>query len=138
MNFGDNRPEGEKASARMSESVDQALEMVQELTKEIRTTSYLLHPPLLDENGLPAALSWYIRGLSERSDLIPPSQFQNNLAGFPVTWNSSFFAWCRNALPTYTGTRQQDGKHSDPPRFERILIEVRDQGKGIPRDRLAR
>jgi len=31
--------------------------------------SYLLHPPLLDEIGLSAALGWYIRGLSERSGL---------------------------------------------------------------------
>ena len=30
---------------------------------------YLLHPPLLDENGLPEALRWYIQGLKERSGL---------------------------------------------------------------------
>ena len=34
---------------------EQTQELVQQLTKEIRTTSYS-HPPLLDENGLPAAL----------------------------------------------------------------------------------
>jgi two-component system, NarL family, sensor kinase len=44
-------------------------ELVQRLTKEIRTTSYLLHPPLLDESGISAALSWYVEGLAARSRL---------------------------------------------------------------------
>jgi signal transduction histidine kinase len=53
----------------IAQSAEEIQEMVQQLTKEIRTTSYLLHPPLLDQNGLPPALSWYIRGLTERSGL---------------------------------------------------------------------
>jgi DNA-binding response OmpR family regulator/signal transduction histidine kinase len=44
-------------------------EMVQQLHREIRTTSYLLHPPLLDQVGLYSALSWYTQGLTERSGL---------------------------------------------------------------------
>ena len=40
-------------------------ETVQQLHREIRTTSYLLHPPLLDESGLSSALNWYVSGLVE-------------------------------------------------------------------------
>ena len=43
--------------------VEDSRELVQQLSKEIRTTSYLLHPPLLDENGLPEAIRWYVQGL---------------------------------------------------------------------------
>jgi signal transduction histidine kinase len=39
------------------------------MVKEIRTLSYLLYPPLLDEAGLPSALQWYIDGLVQRSSL---------------------------------------------------------------------
>jgi len=39
------------------------------VTQEIRTTSYVLHPPLLDETGLPAALRVYIDGLTQRTGL---------------------------------------------------------------------
>jgi signal transduction histidine kinase len=39
------------------------------LSQEIRTTAYLLHPPLLDESGLSETLRWYIQGLKERSGL---------------------------------------------------------------------
>src|SRR5580692_9508208 len=39
---------------------DQALQ-------EIRSTSYLLHPPLLDEAGFAAAAAWYVDGFNKRS-----------------------------------------------------------------------
>src|SRR5450759_3780627 len=39
---------------------DQAIE-------EIRTMSYLLHPPLLDEVGFGCAAEWYIEGFAKRS-----------------------------------------------------------------------
>ena len=53
----------------LRETAQECLEMVRLLSKEIRTVSYLLHPPLLDENGLSGAIQWYIQGLTERSDL---------------------------------------------------------------------
>jgi len=52
-----------KSKDRLAESValgEQAL-------KEIRTLSYVLHPPLLDQAGLVTALKWYVKGFSERS-----------------------------------------------------------------------
>ena len=52
-----------KSKDRLAESValgEQAL-------KEIRTLSYVLHPPLLDQAGLVTALKWYLKGFSERS-----------------------------------------------------------------------
>ncbi len=43
--------------------------LVRETSTNIRTISYLLHPPLLDERGLSSALPWYVEGFSERSDI---------------------------------------------------------------------
>lgn len=46
----------------------------------IRTLSYLLHPPFLDETGLVPALRWYAEGFAQRSgiavDLNLPSSFE--------------------------------------------------------------
>ena len=53
----------------LAAEAEQIQETVQQLHREIRTTSYLLHPPLLDESGLYSAISWYVQGLQERSGL---------------------------------------------------------------------
>ena len=50
---------------RLKESVD----ILRKVENEIRTLSYLLHPPLLDESGLTAALQWYVQGLEKRTGL---------------------------------------------------------------------
>jgi len=53
----------------LARQAEESEQMVRELSREIRTTSYLLHPPLLDECGLAESLLWYIRGLKEPSGL---------------------------------------------------------------------
>ncbi len=58
-----------RSAPELAGEAERIQEIVQQLHREIRTTSYLLHPPLLDENGLCSALSWYLQGLQERSDL---------------------------------------------------------------------
>ena len=58
-----------KEAAGLTEYVQESEQLVQQLSQEIRTMSYLLHPPLLDEMGLAEALRWYIQGLTERSGI---------------------------------------------------------------------
>ncbi len=50
-----------------------------ELSKEIRTLSYLLHPPLLDEVGLVSAIRWYVEGFSKRSKIQVELELPENL-----------------------------------------------------------
>src|SRR5262249_27598836 len=58
-----------RTSPDLSAEAEKIQATVQQLHHEIRTTSYLLHPPLLDETGLASALAWYIEGLHERSPI---------------------------------------------------------------------
>jgi PAS domain S-box-containing protein len=53
----------------LAEKASEIEQAVQQMSRELRTTSYLLHPPLLDESGISSALSWYVQGLAERSSL---------------------------------------------------------------------
>jgi signal transduction histidine kinase len=39
------------------------------MSREIRTISYLLHPPLLEIAALLSAMRWYVDGFSERSKI---------------------------------------------------------------------
>jgi PAS domain S-box-containing protein len=60
------------------DSISEMTALVRKVESEVRTLSYLLHPPMLDELGLRAALSWYAEGFAKRSEIkvnldIPPA-----------------------------------------------------------------
>ena len=56
----------EEAAAR---ALDKARQLTQQISREIRTLSYLLHPPLLDDLGLVSALKEYAQGFTDRSGI---------------------------------------------------------------------
>ncbi len=47
----------------------EAIRLADESMKEVRTLSYLLHPPLLEESGLASAVQWYLDGFAARSHI---------------------------------------------------------------------
>lgn len=61
-----NRFEGHSAA---HDRVKESMDILHKVESEIRILSYLLHPPLLDESGLTAALQWYVQGLEKRTGL---------------------------------------------------------------------
>src|ERR1700691_318905 len=72
--------------------------MVQQLHREIRTTSYLLHPPLLDESGLASALSWYLEGLAERSHIAVTLDVADNVGRLPTDMELAIFRLVQECL----------------------------------------
>jgi len=49
--------------------INEALRSIENLDSQVRTLSYLLHPPMLDENGLPFALHWFVEGFTKRTGI---------------------------------------------------------------------
>lgn len=128
--------------ARQNLSVDKAVEdshaLVQQLTKEIRTLSYLLHPPLLDENGLSQAIHWYVQGLMERSGLKVELEVSRDFGRLPAELELSLFRIVQESLTNIH--RHAESKNalirlSRGP--EVVSLEIRDTGKGISADKLA-
>jgi PAS domain S-box-containing protein len=91
---------------RFSEGIKDARELIQSLTQEIRTTSYLLHPPMLDEWGLSSALRWYVEGLAQRSDLSIEMQIPKDLGRLVPDVELAIFARVPDQHPS--PLRQQD------------------------------
>ncbi len=121
-----------------AKGIAEAEGMVQHLSREIRTTSYLLHPPLLDENGLPSALSWYVEGLKERSGLDVDLRIPDDFGRLPADMELVIFRIVQESL---TNVHRHSGSKTASIRVARednkIIVEIRDQGRGIIPEKLA-
>ena len=125
-------------NSKLVKAVEESRELVRQLSTEIRTMSYLLHPPLLDENGLPGAIHWYIQGLAERgslkSELIIPQDFGRLSDDMEVT----IFRIVQECL---TNIHRHSGSKTATIRLSRkgesVSLEIQDEGKGIPAEKLA-
>jgi PAS domain S-box-containing protein len=113
--------------------------VVQQLSREIRTTSYLLHPPLLDELGLSSALNWYVEGLAQRSGIAIKLDIADNFGRLPSDVELAIFRLVQECL---TNVHRHSGSKTASIRIfserESLHVEVSDQGKGIPPERLAK
>jgi PAS domain S-box-containing protein len=123
---------------RLSKSIKDAQDLIQNLTAEIRTTSYLLHPPMLDEMGLPFALRWYTEGLAERSTISVELKVPDDLGRLAPEVELAIFRLVQECL---TNIHRHSGSKTAVIRIARepdkIYAEVEDHGKGISPERLA-
>jgi PAS domain S-box-containing protein len=122
----------------LAEALKRARQLVQQLTREIRTMSYLLHPPLLEENGLPAALRWYAQGLTERSTLDVTLDIPKRFGRLPRDLELVVFRVIQECL---TNVHRHSGSKTVLIRIARaaknLTVTVQDHGKGIPPEKLA-
>jgi PAS domain S-box-containing protein len=117
--------------------LDDSQTLIQQLNKEIRTTSYLLHPPLLDENGLPEAIRWYLHGLMERSGLSVDLDIADDFGRLPNEMELAIFRVVQECL---TNIHRHSGSKIAMIRLSRtadaVALEIQDQGKGIAPEKL--
>jgi signal transduction histidine kinase len=123
-----------KAAGKVSDSVA----LVNDITTDIRTVSHLLHPPLLDEAGLASALRVYTGGFMERSKIHVDMQLPDDSVRLPQDIETAVFRLVQECLTNIH-------RHSESPVAKiRILasqdgihVEIEDQGKGIPPEKLS-
>jgi two-component system NarL family sensor kinase len=120
------------------EALTESIELAERSMSGIRTLSYVLHPPLLDEAGLVSALRWYVAGFAERSgievDLDLPSPFER----LPQVVETTLFRVVQEALinihrhaesPTASIRLRGDGRC--------LTLEIADRGCGVPSETIA-
>ena len=111
-------------------------EALQQSIREVRTVSYLLHPPLLDEAGLGPALRCYVDGYSERSGIAVDLEVAPSAERLPPDAELVLFRLVQEALTNVS-------RHSQSPtariRLARekasngrnIVLTVEDAGRGM-------
>ena len=111
--------------------------LVQEMSKEVRTISHLLHPPLLDEAGLSSAIRWYVDGFAQRSKINVDLDFPDDFGRLPREVEIATFRVVQECL---TNIHRHAGSPTAKIRLRHfdheVVVEVEDKGKGIPREKL--
>src|SRR5580704_14390138 len=133
MNLAALQRQADKLDSTGSRAVSENAAMVDQISREIRTLSHLLHPPLLDAAGLASALRWYVDGFSERSKIKVDVDIPEEFGRLPDEMEIAIFRMVQECL---TNIHRHSGGTSGAIRVRqedhRILVEVQDQGKGIP------
>jgi PAS domain S-box-containing protein len=124
--------EVEKLSANAGRALSESMGLVKELSAELRNISHLLHPPLLDEAGLPAAIRWYVERFSQRSRISVQLHLASDLGRLPREIETTIFRIVQESL---TNVHRHSGSSTAEVRVicERghITVEICDNGKGL-------
>jgi len=107
--------------------------LLDQVISEIRTMSHLLHPPLLDEIGLPSALRWYVDGFSERSKIAIDLDIGGEIERLGSDMEIAIFRVVQECL---TNVHRHSGSNRASLRLAKenghVRLEIKDAGKGIP------
>jgi signal transduction histidine kinase len=128
--------EAEKLSPGAAEALRQNTELAQQFSKEIRTISHLLHPPLLDEIGLLPAIKLFADGFAERSKIEVVVDLSPEIGRLPPNVEISIFRIVQECLSNVYRHSESKTAFIKVWSFDdkTLALEVRDQGKGIPTD----
>ena len=117
---------------RARHALSEARKVLREMSREIRTLSYLLHPPVLDELGLASAVKEYAHGFSERSGIALEIDVQPDFPRMPQEAETAFFRIVQESL---ANIQKHSGSSTGNIRLWNgqglIQLEIRDQGCGM-------
>jgi signal transduction histidine kinase len=113
--------------------VDDTGKLIDQAQSEIRTISYLLHPPLLDELGLASALQWYVNGFNKRSGIEVRLEVGEDVGRMPREYELTLFRIVQEALTNiHRHSRSRTAQISLYRQDDGIRLEIADQGCGVP------
>jgi PAS domain S-box-containing protein len=124
--------ERDNLSPSASRCITENMGLINQAVEEIRTVSYLLHPPMLEEMGLLSALEWYSEGFAQRSKVKVALELAPDLGRIPQDYELSLFRVAQECL---TNIHRHSGSSTATVKLTRttkeIKLEVEDTGKGI-------
>jgi signal transduction histidine kinase len=131
--------DAQKLSADVAKTAAESAALAKEVSDSVRTVSYLLHPPLLDEAGLKSALAWYAEGFEERSGIKVYLEMPSDLERQPSDLETAVFRIAQECL---TNIHRHSGSKTADIRICEfaggLALEIKDTGRGIPAETLAK
>jgi len=106
--------------------------LTDEAIKEVRTISYLLYPPMLEELGLKSAIPWYLDGFSKRSGIKTTFEVCPDFDRIPGDLELALFRVLQESL---TNVHKHSGSSTAGVRLlkndQAAILQIMDQGKGV-------
>jgi len=122
---------GQKPDA-PTQDLAQCICLAEDCIKEVRTVSYLLYPPMLEELGLKSAIPWYLDGFSARSGIKTSFEVQTDFGRLPRESELALFRVLQESL---TNVHRHSGSQTAHIRLLKrqrmCVLEIEDKGKGM-------
>jgi signal transduction histidine kinase len=130
-----------RSEATPSPMLEETRRLIDHAVTSVRTMSYLLHPPLLDEAGFEAAAHWFIDGFAKRTAMTIKTNFRHPDPGqdsvcknrMPEVAELALFRALQEGL---TNAHRHSASSSVEVTFQRLpdraLLEIQDFGRGLP------
>jgi len=124
-----------KRDAQTDEIVSKCSHLADDCIREVRTISYLLYPPMLEELGLKSAIPWYLDGFAERSGIKTSFECSAGFDRLPRETELGLFRVLQEALTNvHRHSESLVAKVRLRMEASSALLEIEDAGKGIRGD----
>jgi PAS domain S-box-containing protein len=113
-----------------AEELKECAQLIADCLAEVRTISYLLYPPMLEEMGLKSAIGWYLEGFTKRSGIKTSLEILPDFRRLPAEVELALFRVLQESL---TNIHRHSGSGTANIRLQvngSVILEVSDQGKG--------
>jgi signal transduction histidine kinase len=115
-------------------ALTESISLAERSMTQIRTLSYLLHPPFLDEMGLLSALRWYAAGFAERSGIKLDVELPERFERLPLDTETALFRIVQESLINiHRHAGSKTARILLRRDAESLVLEIQDRGHGIPK-----
>jgi signal transduction histidine kinase len=117
--------------------IDCRLPHLDRAMREVRTLSYLLYPPMLEETGLSSAIRWHMDGFSKRSDIRVTHEIADDVRLARDVELALFRVFQESLTNVHRHSQSETAYIRFTIEHDEAVLEIKDQGRGIPSEILA-